>query len=102
MSLSKPDPKRHVGPWLRRYSATPASRRERIVPVVLAGGAWVGFVVLVILLFRMFVRYPFHVLGGLVGLWVIGFVLLRVKQRRAAARDRALREGRGFDEFTRR
>lgn len=100
--MSKPDHKRHVGPWLRRYSATPPSRRDRIVPVVLAGGAWIVFVVLVILLFRAFARYPFHVFGGLVGVWVIGFVVLTVKQRRAAARDQAAREGRAIDGFTRR
>ncbi len=100
--MSKPDHKRRVGPWLRRYSATPTSRRDRIVPVVLAGGAWVVFVVLVILLFRVFVRYPFHVFGGLVGVWVIGFVVLTVKQRREAARDQAVRDSRAFDGFRRR
>ena len=100
MSLSKPDHKRSVGPWLRRYSTTPTSRSDRIGPVVLAGGAWVVFVVLVILLFRVFVRYPFHVFGGLVGVWLIGFIVLRVKQRRAEARYQAVREGRVFDEFT--
>ena len=50
MSLSKPDHKRRVGPWLRRYSTTPTSRSDRIGPVVLAGGAWVVFVVLVVLI----------------------------------------------------
>lgn len=98
--MSKPDHKRSVGPWLRRYSTTPTSRSDRIGPVVLAGGAWVVFVVLVILLFRVFVRYPFHVFGGLVGVWLIGFIVLRVKQRRAEARYQAVREGRVFDEFT--
>jgi len=48
--------------------------------------------VVVVGVLLVFLRYPLPTLGVLVALWLVGFLLLTVKRRRAAQRERALQE----------
>ena len=90
------DDKPRLGPWLRHYGEEPKpDRSERVKELV--GAAAVGLASLVVLagVLILFVRYPVPTLATLVLLWVVGFLTLTVKRRRAAARERALRESAG-------
>jgi hypothetical protein len=91
-----PDDKPRLGPWLRHYGEErEPNRTERVKELV--GAAAVGLASLVVLagVLIVFVRYPVWTLAALVLLWVVGFLTLTVKRRRAAARERALRESAG-------
>jgi hypothetical protein len=90
------DDKPRLGPWLRHYGEErEPDRGERVKELV--GAAAVGLASLVVLagVLVVFVRYPVPTLAALVLLWVVGFLTLTVKRRRAAARERALRESAG-------
>jgi hypothetical protein len=52
----------------------------------------IGSLVVVVGVLLVFVRYPLPTLGVLVALWSVGYLTLTVKRRRAAQRERALRE----------
>ena len=83
-----PDEKPRLGPWLRHYGEREQkSRRERVQELLLAGGAAVGFLVVLVGVLLAFVAYPMPTLGGLVGVWAVGLVILMVKRRKAAARE---------------
>ena len=82
-----------VGPWLRRYSELEQpSRKERAQEIALGAAVGTLFLALLVAVLLIFVRYPWPTLAGLVALWAIGFVTLRVKGRRAERRERALRQ----------
>ncbi len=91
-----------LGPYLRRYGQDQVSTRQRTTELALGGVAGIGFLVLVIGVIWLFLRYPFEVLSALVGVWAVGYVLLTVLSRRAVARERDLRKGRTFEELRRR
>ncbi len=92
-----PDEKPRLGPWLRRYSEPEQkSRRERVQELLLAGGAAVGFLVVLVGVLQAFVSYPIPTLGGLISLWAVGFIVLLVKGRKAAARERELHKQAGL------
>ena len=92
MSLPGND-KPRLGPFLRQYAEQEKkSSRERVQELLLAGAAAVGMLIVLVGVLLAFVRFPFPTFGVLVGVWGIGFVVLTVKQRRANARERALRE----------
>ncbi len=87
------DEKPRLGPWLRQYGEErKPDRRERLKE--LAGAAAVGVASLVVLVgvLLVFVRYPVPTLAALLFLWIIGFLTLTIKRRRAAAQERALRD----------
>jgi hypothetical protein len=87
-----------LGPWLRRYSSEPqTSKRERLVELVTAAGVGLGSLAVVAGVLLVFVRFPLPTLGVLVALWIVGFVILTVKRRRAAQRERALQESAAGD-----
>jgi len=88
-----PDDKPRLGPWLRQYAQhEEVSRRERVKELALGAAAGLGFLVVLLGILLVFVRYPFHTFAALVAIWGIGYVTLTVKRRRADARERALRE----------
>jgi Flp pilus assembly protein TadB len=92
------DEKPRLGPWLRQYAEErKPDRKERIKE--LAGAAAVGLASLVVLaaVLLVFVRYPLPTLAALLLLWIVGFLTLTVKRRRAAARERELRDSAGRD-----
>ena len=92
MSLPGND-KPRLGPFLRQYAEQEEkSPRERVPELLLAGAAAVGMLIVLVGVLFAFVRFPFPSFGALVGVWGIGFVVLTVKQRRANARERALRK----------
>ena len=87
------DEKPRLGPWLRQYSRREeVSRRERAKEVALGAAAGLGFLVELVAVLLVFVRYPIPTFGALVAVWGVGFTTLTVKRRRAERRERALRE----------
>ena len=87
------DDKPRLGPFLRQYAEQEQRNpRERAQELLLGGLAAVGMLVLLVGVLLAFVRFPLPTFGVLVGVWGIGFVVLTVKQRRADARERLLRE----------
>ena len=92
------DEKPRLGPWLRHYGEERApDRRERLKE--LADAAAVGVASLVVLagVLIVFVRYPVATLAALLFIWIAGFLTLTIKRRRAAARERALRDSAARD-----
>ena len=63
------------------------SRRERVQELALAGGAAVGFFVVLVGVLMVFLAYPIPTLGGLAAVWALGLVVLLIKRRKAAARE---------------
>lgn len=90
---------RRVGPWLRRYGEREAvSRRERLVQIGLTAAGGVLVLGLALGVLWLFLQAPVHTLGGLIALWGIGFAVLLIKRRRAAAMEQALEaQARGDD-----
>jgi len=87
------DEKPRLGPWLRRYAEhAEVNRRERAKELAIGAGAGLGFLVVLLAILLVFLRYPFATFAALVAIWGIGYVTLTVKRRRADARERALRE----------
>lgn len=87
-----------MGPWLRRYSNEPETTgRERAIEIASAAGVGLGSLVVLVGVLLVFLRYPFPTVGVLVVLWVVGFVTLTIKRRRAAQRERALQESAAGD-----
>ena len=87
------DNKPRLGPFLRQYAEPETkSTRERAQELLLGGAAALGMLVVLVGVLLAFVRFPLPTLGILVGVWGIGLVVLRVKKRRADARERELRE----------
>jgi len=87
-----------VGPWLRRYSNEPVTTgRERAVELATAAGVGLGSLVVLAGILLVFLRYPFPTVGVLVVLWVVGFITLTIKRRRAKQRERALHESAARD-----
>jgi hypothetical protein len=83
-----PDERPRLGPWLRHYAEREQkSPRERAQELLLAAGAAVGFLVVLVGVLLAFIAYPVPTLGGLVGLWAVGFVVLVFKRKKAAARE---------------
>jgi len=68
------------------------SRRERAKELALGAAAGLGFLVVLVGILLVFVRYPIPTFAALVAIWGIGFATLTVKRRRADRRERALRE----------
>jgi len=88
-----PDEKPRLGPWLRRYAQhEEVSRRERAKELALGAAAGLGFLVVLLGILLVFVRYPIPTFAALVAIWGIGFTTLTVKRRRADRRERQLRE----------
>ena len=82
-----------MGPWLRRYSNEPVmTGRERPVELATAAGVGLGSLVALAGILLVFLRYPFPTVGVLVVLWVVGFITLTIKRRRAAKREQELRD----------
>ena len=89
-------------PWLSSYGRRDErTRRERIIEWSITGGVGAAFLLLTLGMLWLFVRYPFPVLGGLAVVWVVGFVLFTVINRRARLRDRMMYSGSLFDEIRR-
>ncbi|HEX9632895.1 MAG TPA: hypothetical protein VGA02_10595 [Gemmatimonadales bacterium] len=87
-----PDQQPRLGPWLRhqaRQEETPP--RERARELLVAGGAAVGGLVLLVAVLVAFVRFPFPTIGVLVAVWGIGYAVYRVKKERAELQERLLR-----------
>jgi hypothetical protein len=88
-----PDEKPRLGPWLRYYAEREStSRRQRLTELALGAVATLGFLAVLVGVLWAFVRFPLPTLGGLVGVWATGYVVLTVKSRRAALRERQLRD----------
>lgn len=93
-----PDERPRLGPWLRHYGEEEQpDRRERVKELLGAAAVGLGSLVLLAGVLLLFLRYPVPTLAALVLLWVVGFLILRVKRRQAATRERALRESAGRD-----
>jgi hypothetical protein len=87
-----PDDKPRLGPWLRRYAQQDdTSPRERVRELVVAAGAAVAGLVVLVGVLVAFVRYPFPTLGALVAVWGVGYAVYRVKKGRADLQERLRR-----------
>ena len=85
------DERPRLGPWLRHYSVREEkSTRERVQEFLLAGGAAVGFLIVLVGVLIAFLAYPLLTLGVLVGVWALGLVVLLLKRRKAASRERQM------------
>ena len=65
----------------------------------MAVGIGVGGLGAVIAVTWLFVRFPYVVLGGLVAVWLVGYVALVFIRRRAILRDQLIEEGHAFHEI---
>jgi len=87
-----PDDKPQLGPWLRRYSRqNEPSPRERLQETLVAGGAAVGMLIVLLGVLVAFIRFPVPTLGVLVVVWGTGYVLYLNHKRRAETREQLLR-----------
>ncbi len=87
------DEKPRLGPFLRHYGREEKkSLRERLTEVALIIGAVVGFLIVLAGVMWSFFRFPIATFIGLVVVWGVGFLVLRVKRQRAKAQERALRD----------
>jgi hypothetical protein len=94
-----PDDKPRLGPWLRhqaRQQEAPA--REGARELLVAAGAALGGLVVLVLVLVAFVRFPFPTLGALVAVWGVGYAIYRVKKNRADLEERLLRSRLDHDE----
>jgi hypothetical protein len=86
------DDKPQLGPWLRRYDRQPeTSPRERVQEILVAAGAAIGMLVVLVGVLLAFVRFPIPTAAILVAVWGGGYLVFLRLKRRSDAYERELR-----------
>jgi hypothetical protein len=68
-----------------------------VVELAPATAVGLGSLVLIAGVLLVFLRFPLPTLDVLVAVWAVGFLLLTIKRRRAAQRERELQESAARD-----